>query len=277
MLRILAPLSLMAILVMPITHMAYSQEAPLDLRLKNEQLEARVSDLESTLEAARKKISELEATIRSMEKSTSKVNPISTAKKSPDVSNEKSNDTPYQSPSAIKSAIQKEYTAAFNSSKLSKPGTSQWTRDDSAYRKWLQVWITATDRLHQKRIDWTVVLQRTDPLSPTESIVTLAPWDNDRQEVAGDSFQSQIPTRILDRIRRVMENKEQNIPLQLKGVYFPHLNLNPKRMDPGPFDNPPFIGPMVELQWSVAIKSLSPVTTSEEDIVSREGATKNGS
>jgi hypothetical protein len=257
--------------------MAYSQDAPLDLRLRNEQLEARVSDLESTLDAARKRIFELEATIRSMEKSTSTVNPISTAKKSPEVSKEKSNDTPYRSPFAIKTAIQNEYTAAFNSSKLSKPGTSKWTKDDSAYRKWLQVWIAATDRLHQKRIDWTVILQRTDRLSPTESIVTLAPWDSDRQEVAGDSFQSQIPTRILDRIRRVMENKEKNIPLQLKGVYFPHLQLNPKRMDPGPFNNPPFIGFMVELQWSVDIKSLSPAMTSEEDIVPRKGATKDGS
>jgi hypothetical protein len=234
MLRTLAPLSLMAILVMPITHMAYSQDAPLDLRLRNEQLEARVSDLESTLDAARKRIFELEATIRSMEKSTSTVNPISTAKKSPEVSKEKSNDTPYRSPFAIKTAIQNEYTAAFNSSKLSKPGTSKWTKDDSAYRKWLQVWIAATDRLHQKRIDWTVILQRTDRLSPTESIVTLAPWDSDRQEVVGNSFQSQIPTRILDRIRRVMENKEKKYSSPTQGSLFPSPAIKSQANGSGP-------------------------------------------
>jgi hypothetical protein len=48
------------------------------------------------------------------------------------------------------------------------------------------------------------------------------------------------------------------IPLVLSGVYTPHLQFNAARIDRGPFDNPPFIGPMIELKWSFDAKSLAP-------------------
>ena len=277
MLRILGPLSLMAIVMMPCTQTAFSQSAPVDLRLKNEQLEAQVSDLQSTLEAARKRIQELEAKIQRISNSKADES-LPVSQESPvDTSQTPSTPISNQNPAAIQRALLQEYAVAFDESKLTTPGSSEWRNDDSAYRKWLQVWITATNRLHQKRVDWTVVLQRTFQLNATESVVTLAPWDSERQEIAGDSFQSRVPSRTLDRIRRVMENKQKNIPLRLKGVYIPRLQLNPKRLNPGPFDNPPLIGPMVELNWSIDIKSLSPVVSAEKESRSQERNPKNGS
>lgn len=246
------------------------------LRQQNEQLKAKVADLQSALEAARKRITELEDQIAptlgtkgsKASPAKPKTNPAQTTNSSADPNDATLMKSPEQAESAIRAAYRSDYAA----SGLPEFGSDKWSEDEAIYERWLRKWIASTDRNFRKSVSWTVVIERSFRANRTESVATLVAWNPEENEQIGDPFQVRIPTRTLERIYRAMRIAGGTVALKLQGVYIPHLQFNRNRIARGPFDTPPFIGPMAELRWSLDVKSLSPVRQeAEKDETTEEG------
>ena len=238
---------------------ALAQDTAEQLRQRNEQLEAKVSDLESALAAAMAKIAALEAQLAANGAAT----PGATAD-SANATDISTDGTDMRTPVHAEVSIREAYRRDYQASGLPEFASADWVESEVVYERWLQKWIAGTDRMFRKPVSWTVVMERSFKASPTESVITLVAWDSTNNTQVGQPFQARIPSRTLDRIFRAQRIAGGTVELMLNGVYVPRLQFNRTRIDRGPFDNPPFIGPMVELRWSVDVKSLSPVRKDEE-------------
>ena len=263
-------LGALAIVVLAAPTRAHAQDSAERLRQQNEQLEAKVADLESALQAAMAKIAALEAQLAANGVSTPQT---SSAKTQPD-STITTDGMDLRTPVHVEASIREAYRSDYASSGLPEFASADWVESESVYNRWLQKWIAGTDRKFRKPISWPVVMERSFKANSTESIATLVAWDAQNNTQIGHPFQVRIPTRTLERIYRAQRIAGGTVELVLDGVYVPHLQYNRNRIDRGPFDNPPFIGPKVELRWSVDVKSLSPVKEEEE---SPEKQEKTGS
>ena len=251
----------------------YAQETTEQLHQLNEQLEAKVADLQSALEAARERIRALEAQLDpSATNAPPTTPPIDPAKGSASNAQADSQNQSLSDPEHAEATIRAAYRAAYTSSELPEFGSDDWADDEGMYERWLRKWIAGTDRKYRKAVSWTVVMERSVRANRTESIATLVAWNSEEHEQIGVPFQVRIPTRTLERIYRAMRIAGGTVPLELQGIYIPHLQFNRNRIARGPFDNPPFIGPMTELRWSLDMKSLSPVRQEPE----RSEAKKEG-
>lgn len=252
---------------------AHAQETTEQLHQLNEQLEAKVADLQSALEAARERIRVLEAQLGSTATNTPAEKTPSDPAKDSTSRQEANSEAQFMSdPEHAEATIRAAYRAAYTSSGLPEVGSDDWGEDEGMYERWLRKWIAGTDRKFRKAVSWTVVIERSVRANRTESIATLVAWNSEEHEQIGAQFQVRIPSRTLERIYRAMRIAGGTVPLELQGIYVPHLQFNRNRIARGPFDSPPFIGPMAELRWSFDVKSLSPVRQEPE----RPEAVKEG-
>ena len=232
-----------------------AQDTTDQLRRQNEQLEAKVADLESALVAARARIAELQNLLSAAQSSSSggATLPVDVPIAAGDTS-----------PSALEAALRDAFAEARTNANIPEGNNADAGAYDPAYQRWLKKWITGTVRTFRKQVSWTVVLEGVQATTQTESVATIVAWDIKTNEAIGKPFPVTLSTRSVERVRRLMRLNGATTPLTLAGVYTPRLILNPDRIDRGPFDNPPFIGPMVELRWSIDAKSLSPLKETKE-------------
>ena len=94
-------------------------------------------------------------------------------------------------------------------------------------------------------------------MGPTAAGIELTPWNPKEQVACGDPFKIQVTPRIIENIRRSGLRAEGETPVFLfTGVFEPMISWNPRRIEVGPFDNPRFIAPGVEMRWKVDFKSI---------------------
>jgi hypothetical protein len=254
--------AVMAVLIMTLACGAHAQNGAEQLRQRNEQLEAKLADLQSALDAARTRIATLEAQIASGSSSLAKTTPSQTT---PPPDTKATDALDLSNPVSAESAIRNAYRTDYQASGLPEFSSKEWAESEVMYERWLKKWIAAIDRKFRKPVSWTVVMERSFRANRTESMATLVAWNPEENAQVGTPFQVRIPTRTLERIYRAMRIAGGTVELTLNGVYVPALQFNRNRINRGPFDNPPFIGPMTELRWSVDVKSLSPPTGKADD------------
>lgn len=225
-----------------------AQDGVEQLRRRNELLVAKVADLESALAAARARIEALEHQLAAGQPPTPAA-PNTVA--APTIEGE-------ANPSQFEATLRAAYTTALAEADVSEGAREEFREHGAPYQRWLQKWIAGADRTFRRNVEWVVILEASEAASRTESFATLSAWDATTNERIGKPFQVRVPTRTLARIARATRTRGEMIQLVLSGVYTPHLQFNATRIDRGPFDNPPFIGPMIELKWSFDAKSLTP-------------------
>lgn len=230
------------------TPRAYSQATDEDLVRENDRLQARVTDLESALAAALARIAELERSLAATTSGAGPTGPAATA-------------APVTPPAASPAGLVAEIRAAFAEAVAKNPApvpTATSDEDDRIrYVRWLNKWIASSNRAYRDRVDWPVRITDRRPRSNIDQFVTFQPWDVDRNAPVGSPFEIAVPDRAIERADRPRADDESPT-LLLGGVFLPALRLNMDRFSPGPFDNPPFIGAMVELTWRFDFQGLSP-------------------
>ena len=92
------------------------------------------------------------------------------------------------------------------------------------------------------------------------TFVTLTALSPDGRMALGKPFVVQMPNRLTERLQNQMDNTKKGDPEHfiLKGVFIPMIRFDQTRLVEGPFNNPPYIGPMVEYFFSVDVTSISP-------------------
>lgn len=231
-----------------------------DIRKQNQQLAAKVQDLEKELEALRKdnaqyrqKIADLDQQIAAMRRGGAAAVATQPAALQPEpVSVDES--VPTASPRALFNAIVKSYEDAFNGMDLGRPGDAK----RKAYLRKLDGWKSLMDRQHRTPITWHVVMVGEQPVTERTRIVKLQAVDPQTGTQLGLPFDVVLSRAGSDHLA-AYESRGDMGPMVLRGTAVPSVRVNEQRESRGAFDNPPFIGPFAELTFAVDAKSLLPV------------------
>ncbi len=260
------PSAIVAILALVALSTPGQAQAPeTDLARENERLSAQVRDLEATLKAALARIAELEKSLAAA--GSSGTTPGTTAApRSIAASN--------LSPAGLTTAIRADFKAEFEASGLPVLTDTSTEEDRIRYERWLKKWVAARNRQFRERVSWPVAIKGAEAVSTNETLVNFQPWDIKDATAVGKTFELVIPTRSYARAtRRRNANMDDDIA-RLDGVFVPRIRFNSARMEPGPFDNPPYLGPMAELFWSFDFKALSAQITDADATPADASGTK---
>lgn len=232
---------------------ALAQNRESDLARENEQFRAQISDLEATLEAAMKRIQELEAEIKTMKSSgVSSSSPSTVPTAAPP--------SPAASPGGVIADIQASHAEAVASGAIPPPPE---TRDEAAttrHQRSVQKWVATANRNFRRKVKWPVIMSDVQRLNVTSARMMVTIWDVSEDRTTGKPFPITIPVRVLDRLQRLEARKTAAArTLELEGVFLPDIRFNPQRQEVGPFDNPRFIAPEVEMNWGFEFKSIGPL------------------
>ncbi len=231
-----------------VTPRAFSQAPDETLVRENERLQARVMDLETALAAALARIADLEKSLAATASGGSVAVPAATP-----IPVVPSN----TSPAGLTAEIRKAFAAAAKKNPWPMPTADSSDDERIRYVRWLNKWIASSNRSFRDRIDWPVRITDRRPRSNIDQFVTFQPWDVARNEPVGSTFEIVVPNRAVERASRPRADDEDPT-LLLDGVFIPAIRFNADRFSAGPFDNPPFIGSMVELTWRFDFQGLSP-------------------
>ncbi|MAD19240.1 MAG: hypothetical protein CMJ52_03350 [Planctomycetaceae bacterium] len=237
------------------TPATFAQNTDGDLARENERLQARVIDLETALAAALARIAELEKSLATAAATGSASTPVTASKVAPPAK---------ASPAGRIEAIRQAYATAVATAPEPLPTAKTSEADGVRYVRWLKKWIASTNRAFRSRVDWPVRIVDLRPKSSIDQFVTFQPWDVDRDEPVGGTFEIVVPNRAIERARRPRAGDEDPT-LLLGGVFIPAIRFDETRFSPGPFDNPPFIGTMAELTWRFDFQGLSSRIRTTED------------
>ncbi|MCH2161047.1 MAG: septum formation initiator family protein [Phycisphaerales bacterium] len=235
---------------------AVAQDGTTDALLEREQLTARIADLEAELSAARKRIAELKAEIANL-----KAGGASSSTGSPPAANPFADPAlpPMANPIRTFVEIRKDFADETEKDGQGDPGDAgNDTR--KAYVKWAKNWIAGINKKYRKRIEWPVRVDEIRNWNTENSYITLTTLGPDGRLSIEDPFTVEISRRLADRIQRALTNRTKDDPqyFMLNGVFVPRVSFNQGRLEQGPFNNPPFIGPMVEYNWTVDVSSIAP-------------------
>lgn len=232
---------------------ASAQNRETDLARENDRLRGQVSDLEAALDAAMKKIATLEKQVADLRKSPngSSIQPAASVV-----------DTPEASPAGMIDRIRSAITEARASGEILPTADERDPKAQSRHLRSLQKWIASANRTFKQRISWPVLVGSMEQTGPTSARVQLTPWNPETDASCGDPFTVMVSPRILENVRRSRIRATGNRPIfLLAGVFEPRISYNSERLEVGPFDNPRFIAPTVEMRWGVEFKSLGDLKT----------------
>ena len=224
-----------------------AQNRETDLARENERLQGQVTDLEAALEAAMRKIDRLEKRIQELESAPGQGSSPTPTKVA----------IPEASPDGFVERVRKTYAEAIASGEIQSPSSATDDASRNRSTRMLQKWIAATNRRLKERVEWPVLVTGMEKLSTTAARIQLTPWNPKEKTTCGDPFPVQVPPRILENIRRSRLRAQGETPIFLfAGVFEPRISYNPQRLEVGPFDNPRFIAPGVEMRWNVDFKAI---------------------
>lgn len=248
---------------------ATAQVGDADLVRENERLTAEVQDLQAALEAALARIAELEAALAASGRGSgagSTAAPASTpgskvaAKAPPEASQE----------GAI-AAIRAAFAAAVESGEIAPQASP---RDESArirHLRSLQKWVASAARAYKAPIEWPVLVLASEVVSSTDGRLRVQVWDPKNATTVGEPFDLPVARRVVERVNRPRPlDAAEPAVFVLDGVFTPSLRVNERRTEVGAFDNPRFVGPMVELSWFVDAKSVGPWSAPEATAVAED-------
>lgn len=244
-------LALSVAFAIAITHPLSAQVTEADLVRENERLVAEVQDLQAALEAALTRIRELESTLAAVKSGNL---PSSGGAKSAVVTA-----PPEASQEGLLATIRNAFAAAVEAEEIAPAPTGQ---DDAArirHMRSLQRWVAASNRSFKTQIEWPVVVMESEVTSTSEGRLRLQVWDPANAVTVGNPFDVTVARRVVDRVNRPRPGDAQTPAVfNLEGVFTPAIRVNENRLEIGPFDNPRFVGPLVEMSWTVDVKGIGP-------------------
>ena len=225
-----------------------------DLRRENLRLKAEVSDLQQELEAARARIAELEQQIERLKLQAEKpAAPASAAPAPEQVTVDES--IPTASPRALFRAMKQGYQEATRGLEIGDPRTPEGQRQRIAYQRAVEGWTRRAGRELRAPIEWHIRIVRI--LRDEEEAVLRAQAVDPKTLVElGEPFSVVLDKSVRHKLDQIMQRSEPEV-LVVKGVLLPQATMNPKRMEPGTFDRPLFIGPLAEFGFTIEASSLN--------------------
>ena len=229
-----------------------------ELRRENQRLRTEVADLEAELEAARAEIAALRAEIvalRALLEDAGQAAPPSTAPPpEPEVTVDESK--PQASPRALLAAIIEDYqqeTADWET------GTGPDDSDRTAYLRRLGRWAAGVNREYRLPVEWHVRILEPAVRVGRDYRLRLRAVDPETDAQLGDPFDAVLSRSVASRLREREERYGLEDQLLLKGVVQPNVMINQERTERGAFDNPRFVGPFVEFEFTVQAQTIVPV------------------
>jgi hypothetical protein len=228
-----------------------------DLREDNQRLQTQVNDMRRELDAARTRIAglerELQALMRRVGPTTG--SPSTTTQTQPErVSIDES--VPNASPRALLRATRESYTEATSDFEIGDYDSPTGRRQRAAYLRAVESWAKRIQREMKSSVVWHIRMLPMAEQGGEVPGLRVRAVDPETDVELGDPF----TIRLNSAIRRKLATLEQRGPIDvlvLKGVLMPRVIVNQDRMDPGPFNNPPLIGPFAEFRFIVTANSLT--------------------
>jgi hypothetical protein len=256
---ILAILAVSALVARPVQ----AQATDADLTRENERLTAEVRDLEAALEAALNRISSLEREIAALRAggATAAAPPAPAAPAAP----------PAASAEAMILAIKEAHATAISEGQIPQVESS---RDESGRIRQLRAlrkWAASAGREFRTPVEWPIVVLDSTVLSPSEGRLNVQVWNPATSTVTGAPFEVSVPRLVVERVTRPRSTDEDGpAVLTLNGVFTPEFRVNENRLEVGAFDNPIFVGSMVEMAWTIDAKGVGPWSPAEATAVADE-------
>jgi hypothetical protein len=234
-----------------------------DLRKQNQELQARVKDLETELAAARgqneslqKRITALEAALAARPAAPGAVGGAGAAAQTlPEERVTIDESKPAASPRALFNAVVESYKTAMGDAPVGKHGD----RDRAAYMRRLQKWEGASEREFRMPVEWHVrVLPARMMDNARERMASFVAVDPVTDTRLGDAFDVVLSRQLAARLAELTRVDESGV-LVLKGTSAVNLSINENRLERGSFDSPRFVGPFAEYEFTVEPSGLAPV------------------
>lgn len=229
-----------------------------DLRELNQRLQTQVNDMRRELDAARTRIADLERDLQALMRRVGGTTgtPASTTTRTPPERVSIDESVPNASPRALLRAIRESYTAATDDFEIGNYDSPTGRRQRAAYLRAVESWARRIQREMKSAVVWHVRMLPMAEQGGEEPGLRVRAIDPETGVELGDPF----TIRLNSAIRRKLTMLEQRGPIDvlvLKGVLMPHVAVNQDRMDPGPFNNPPLVGPFAEFRFIVTANSLT--------------------
>ena len=173
---------------------------------------------------------------------------------------------PAASPGGVIVEVQASHAAAVASGEIPPQPEGKDDATAARHRRSVQKWVATANRNFRRKVEWPVLMSDVQRLNATSARMMINIWDVAADRTAGKPFPITIPVRVLDRLQRLEARKAEGPrTLELEGVFVPSIRFNPKRQEVGPFDNPRFVAPGIEMTWNFEFKSIGPLTTAAKN------------
>jgi hypothetical protein len=225
-----------------------------DLREDNQRLQTQVNDMRRELDAARTRIADLERQLQALMRRVGPTTGSPVTTQPEQVSIDES--VPNASPRALLRATRESYAEATSDFEIGDYDSPTGRRQRAAYLRAVESWAKRIQREMRSSVVWHIRMLPMAEQGGDEPGLRVRAVDPETDVELGDPF----TIRLNSAIRRKLATLEQRGPIDvlvLKGVLMPRVTVNQDRMDPGPFNNPPLIGPFAEFRFIVTANSLT--------------------
>jgi hypothetical protein len=231
------------------TAVAQSQS---ELRRENQRLRTEAADLQRELDAARKRIADLEAEVARLASAVKTGRSALPPVAAPPVTVDESK--PDASPRALFNAIVRGYEEETKDLDI---GDVENSSERIVFMRTINRWAARTNRELKSKIDWHVlIIGRAVPVR-RGYVIRLQAVDPVTGTELGDPFDALISHVMASRLHDREQRHGLEEVMRLRGTLLPRVHVNQLRVEEGPFNNPPFLGPYAEFDFAVEANSLS--------------------
>jgi hypothetical protein len=210
-----------------------------------------VEELRRENQQLRDRIKELERQIHDLGRGTPATAPTPPASQPAGSQPDDATPLNLSNPNAVIEAIRARWNEDAKDVVVGEPNS----RERTAYLRFVDKWMAATNRHYRKRIEWPVRLQSAERIDG-DYMLRVVVVDPETGADIGDPFPVQISR--LQASKLETWQRRSGGYLDLKGVLIPQVRLNLDRNEVGVFDNPSFVAPYVEFTFNTQVESIAP-------------------
>lgn len=266
---------LLAAFIFTVAVHAQPGASPSELRRENDQLKERVHELEAATSRLQEEVDQLTATIAALRselaaalqalqeaKSVAPATPETIEEESapiPEMPSESQPSIdlaqhPFASPAALYEALKREYTAALGDQPFETPEEhAQFLRD-------VRRWVNQIKLNRRSAVTWEVELESSDRVDTQVVDCMFAVIWPETNEPLGEPFLVRLSGR--DALR-VLESPDTHRWI-LEANLAARPVINESRAEAGVFNAPRLIGPFVEFDYDLSVRSIRPAPNEQE-------------
>lgn len=216
--------------------------------------EREVIALRAELVAARARIAELEAELAALKASMPATVPNgpSTAPKGTPPTEPTEAERRIASVGDFLAKAKAQYAAAFPPPAEGQPAETAATRQRA-----LERFVSSMNRNWRQAVEWNVRVVKSERVG--EGVVLTVQQLDEQGADLGEPIPVSIEARRVRRLEAAYVKAQPNDPFFLRAEFTPALVVDNNRLEPGVFNNPPLIGPAVELRYELSAEALAPI------------------